>query len=198
VWAVPTLGPLAERRNLADTLGMLIHHDIRRLATNLALAVLALLALACTWTQVARADTAGALDASFSADGRVTTDLFGGGSDYAQAVAVQPDGKIVAVGRWRFGTTAANFALARYNPDGTLDDEFGSGGRVMTDFDAEGRRSRSKPTAGSSSPGRSGSAGAHPTSASPATTRTASSTGRSRVTASCGRTSAARNRRRRS
>jgi uncharacterized delta-60 repeat protein len=67
----------------------------------------------------------------------VTTDLFGGGSDHAQAVAVLPDGKIVAVGLWRFGTIGANFALARYNPDGGLDPEFGSAGRVMTDLDAE-------------------------------------------------------------
>lgn len=116
---------------------MRIRHPVRRLATNFALAVLALLGLACAWAQVARADRAGALDASFSADGRVVTDLFGGGSDFAQAVAVQPDGKIVAVGRWRFGTIAANFALARYNADGSLDPEFGSAGRVMTDFDAE-------------------------------------------------------------
>ena len=80
VWAVPALGPL-ERGNFADALAMLIHHPIRRLATSLALAVLALLGLACAWAQVAGADTGGALDASFSADGRVATDLFGGGSE---------------------------------------------------------------------------------------------------------------------
>ena len=136
VWAAPALGPL-ERGNFADALAMLIHHPIRRLATSLALAVLALLGLACAWAQVAGADTGGALDASFSADGRVATDLFGGGSDIALAVAVQPDGKIVAAGRWRFGTIGANFAVARYNPDGSLDPEFGSAGRVLTDFDAE-------------------------------------------------------------
>jgi uncharacterized delta-60 repeat protein len=136
MWAVPALGPL-ERGNFADALAMLIHHPIRRLATSLALAVLALLGLACAWAQVARADRAGALDASFSADGRVATDLFGGGRDVARAVAIQPDGKIVVAGDWRFGTIGANFALARYNPDGSLDPEFGSAGRVLTDFDAE-------------------------------------------------------------
>ena len=44
-------------------------------------------------------------------------------------VAVQPDGKIVGVGLWN-----GDLALARYNPDGSLDANFGSGGKVLTDF----------------------------------------------------------------
>jgi uncharacterized delta-60 repeat protein len=51
----------------------------------------------------------------------------------ASAVVLQPDGKIVAA-----GTTIANnsddFALARYNTDGSLDASFGNGGIVATDF----------------------------------------------------------------
>src|SRR5439155_102331 len=46
---------------------------------------------------LARYDSSGALDTSFDSDGKVTTD-FGGFDDYAQGVAVQADGKIVAAG----------------------------------------------------------------------------------------------------
>jgi uncharacterized delta-60 repeat protein len=72
---------------------------------------------------------AGDLDSSFSYDGRVTTDFIGG-NERAQAVAIQSDGKIVAAGY--YGT--AEFALARYNENGTPDSTFTSDGRVVTDF----------------------------------------------------------------
>jgi uncharacterized delta-60 repeat protein len=75
-------------------------------------------------------------DAAFDGDGIVTTD-FSGRGDIANAVAVQPDGKIVVAG---FATSASgigsDFALARYNPDGTLDTSFDGGGIVTTDFGA--------------------------------------------------------------
>src|SRR5919108_179289 len=58
----------------------------------------------------------------------------------ANAVAIQPDGKIIAGGR-REGTESTedpaerpDFALARYLQDGRLDRSFGTGGRVTTDF----------------------------------------------------------------
>src|SRR5881392_1181586 len=65
---------------------------------------------------------AGDLDTTFGAGGIVTTDFFGG-NDEANAVVAQPDGKIVAAG-YAFNTATHNndFALARYNPDGSLDD----------------------------------------------------------------------------
>jgi titin len=78
---------------------------------------------------LARYLPSGTLDTSFSSDGRVITDL-GGGVDRAFAVAVQADGKIVVA-----GDAAGDFGLARYQPDGSLDTSFGSGGRVVTDFD---------------------------------------------------------------
>src|SRR5262245_24776778 len=78
---------------------------------------------------LARYNTNGTLDASFGTGGRVITD-FGGGDDGAEAVALQPDGKIVAAGFAR----GVDFGLARYNDDGTLDAGFGTGGRVTTDF----------------------------------------------------------------
>jgi uncharacterized delta-60 repeat protein len=77
---------------------------------------------------------AGSLDASFGSGGKVTTD-FAGSFDQANALAVQGDGRLVAAGSARFGTSD-DFALARYNPDGSLDASFGSGGKVTTDFAA--------------------------------------------------------------
>ncbi len=81
---------------------------------------------------LARYNPDGSPDTTFGSGGVVTTDfsfsgVFGGG---ATAVALQPDGKIIAVGSSAF----QNFALARYNPDGSLDSTFGSGGKVTTDF----------------------------------------------------------------
>ena len=70
----------------------------------------------------------GMLDPTFDGDGKVTTD-FSNGTDLARGVALQPDGKIIAA-----GSTNSDFALARYNSDGSLDSNFGSGGRVTTDF----------------------------------------------------------------
>ena len=65
------------------------------------------------------------LDTSFGTNGTVTTDLGSGVPAYAFAVAIQSDGKIVAV-----GSTSTHFALARYNTDGSLDTGFGTGGIV--------------------------------------------------------------------
>ncbi|QEH39100.1 hypothetical protein OJF2_77120 [Aquisphaera giovannonii] len=74
----------------------------------------------------------GSVDASFGTRGVVTTDL--GGYDVTEAVAVQPDGKIVVAGESTntARTLADGFGLARYNADGTLDTSFGSGGKVVT------------------------------------------------------------------
>ena len=77
----------------------------------------------------------GDLDPTFGLGGRVTTD-FNLSTDIANAVALQADGKLVVV-----GTTYTNndysgedFAIARYNPDGSIDSSFGTNGRVTTDF----------------------------------------------------------------
>ncbi len=83
---------------------------------------------------VARYLPNGQLDASFGSQGKVTTD-FGGTCDVASALAVQPDGKIVVAGTHHLsGSTSSDFALARYNPDGSLDATFGDGGKVTTHF----------------------------------------------------------------
>jgi len=80
---------------------------------------------------LARYNPDGSLDATFGAGGTVTTSV-GGGAGIA-GVALQPDGRIVAAG-WSFppGSPYNRFALARYNPDGSLDATFGAGGTVTT------------------------------------------------------------------
>jgi len=80
---------------------------------------------------LARYDSDGALDPTFGSGGTVVTDF--GGNDEAFALVLQPDGALVAAGV----STAAgslDFALARYNTDGTLDGTFGAAGQVVTDF----------------------------------------------------------------
>ena len=77
---------------------------------------------------LARYESNGAVDITFGTAGLVTTD-FGGSVDRAFAMALQPDGKLVVV-----GDADASFALARYNPNGSLDESFGAGGKVITTF----------------------------------------------------------------
>jgi uncharacterized delta-60 repeat protein len=88
---------------------------------------------------LARYTPSGALDPTFGGDGRVTTGFatgFPGAS--ANGVAIQADGKIVAIGT-RFSTAVDDkFALARYNPSGALDPTFGGDGKVTTGFPGAG------------------------------------------------------------
>jgi uncharacterized delta-60 repeat protein len=89
----------------------------------------AIVVLAASSLAVAPAHaTPGDLDPTFSGDGKATTD-FGGGGDYGGDVAAQADGKIVVV-----GGTGSDFALARYNADGSLDSSFDGDGKVTTDL----------------------------------------------------------------
>ena len=50
-------------------------------------------------------------------------------------MALHPNGWIVAAGESIVGGTR-DFALARYNPNGSPDTSFGTGGKVTTDFGA--------------------------------------------------------------
>ncbi len=81
----------------------------------------------------------GDLDLTFSGDGKQTTDFpsFDGIGD-ATATVRQPDGKIVAVGGVPRSTSGDSsfydFALARYNPNGTLDTSFSGDGKQTTEF----------------------------------------------------------------
>jgi uncharacterized delta-60 repeat protein len=71
----------------------------------------------------------GSLDVCFGTSGKQTTD-FATSSNTFSGLAFQADGKIVAIGR----SPAAGLTLARYNPNGSLDTGFGSGGKVITTF----------------------------------------------------------------
>jgi uncharacterized delta-60 repeat protein len=81
---------------------------------------------------LARYNSNGSLDTSFSGDGKQTTDFLGG-SDAASGSALQGDGKIVAVGV-AGDFPARDFALARYNLNGSLDTTFSGDGKQTTDF----------------------------------------------------------------
>ena len=79
---------------------------------------------------VARYNTNGTLDTGFGTGGKITTAI-SLGNDVGKSVAIQTDGKILLGGYARIGSTD-DFALVRYNNDGSLDTGFGSGGKVTT------------------------------------------------------------------
>jgi uncharacterized delta-60 repeat protein len=94
---------------------------------------------------LARLNSDGTIDTSFGGSGKVLTDV--GDVAGARSLLVQPDGKIVAAGysralgptfETRFSAiTHSEFALARYNADGSLDASFGGDGLVETSFGSD-------------------------------------------------------------
>ncbi len=83
---------------------------------------------------VVRLKPDGTPEPAFDGDGKVTTPI--GTFALANSVVVQDDGKVVAAGHTNptAGSLDADFALARYNLDGSLDTTFGDGGIVTTSF----------------------------------------------------------------
>ncbi|MRR16466.1 MAG: hypothetical protein EG826_08435 [Deltaproteobacteria bacterium] len=79
---------------------------------------------------VVRYNTNGSLDSTFGAGGIVTTPI-GSNNDFAYAVAVQSDGKIVVAGSSNDGAKDL-FALVRYTAVGVLDTTFNTTGKVTT------------------------------------------------------------------
>lgn len=79
---------------------------------------------------LARYTSIGTLDTSFDGDGVLTTSI-GAGGDFALALTLQPDGKIIAAGEG-FTGTSVDWALTRYNADGTPDTSFDGDGVVTT------------------------------------------------------------------
>src|SRR5262249_22940477 len=75
----------------------------------------------------------GALDPTFGQGNPVLIDF--GGQDFGRRLALQPDGKIIALGLSTSADGATrSYALARQNPDGTPDATFGTNGQVVTPF----------------------------------------------------------------
>jgi uncharacterized delta-60 repeat protein len=82
----------------------------------------------------------GSLDASFGSGGNgiVITDI-GSGNNFANAIALQPDGKIVVAGHANvnFSLDTSDIALLRYDANGVLETTFGAPGQqglVVTDL----------------------------------------------------------------
>ncbi|MES2923616.1 MAG: hypothetical protein V4819_18820 [Verrucomicrobiota bacterium] len=82
---------------------------------------------------LARYTASGALDTTFDFDGKVVTDI-SSANDACLAIALQADGRIVAGGFGGGSGIAARFVLCRYNSDGSLDDTFGTLGKVVVNF----------------------------------------------------------------
>ena len=80
---------------------------------------------------VTRYTADGSLDTTFDGDGVALLSVQAGAND-PDALAIQPDGKIVVTGRSRTNATTNRFAVARFLPDGALDTAFGNGGVSLT------------------------------------------------------------------
>jgi uncharacterized delta-60 repeat protein len=109
--------------NIDEALGVAIQSDGKIVATGISTPVGGTSDFA-----IARYNLNGSLDTTFDTDGKVITD-FAGATDQANSVAIQPDGKIIAGGR-----AGADFGLARYNPNGSLDTGFNTDGKQTVDF----------------------------------------------------------------
>lgn len=81
---------------------------------------------------LARFNSNGILDSTFSADGKVQTQF--GTVSIGTSMALQDDGKILLGGECETSIGGRDFGLARYNSDGTLDRSFNSNGYVITSF----------------------------------------------------------------
>ncbi len=81
---------------------------------------------------VVRYESSGTVDSTFGELGKVLT-RFGNCYSTILALAIQPDGKIVAAGSSNCGSYSLRLALARYNPDGTLDSSFADDGLFLGD-----------------------------------------------------------------
>lgn len=86
-----------------------------------------------------RINSNGTVDTTFGVGGKVTTDL-NGYQDDVLAICIQTISdidKILMAGRATNGSGYTDFAMARYSANGVLDATFGTGGKVLTDFNAE-------------------------------------------------------------
>ncbi len=98
---------------------------------------------------IVRYTKSGMLDSTFGTGGKAITDFGTGSSDLVFGGVVLSNGKVVAVGGSNANGGSDDFAIARYNKDGTLDTTFGTGGKVLTDFGGHGDEAvAARPAAG--------------------------------------------------
>ncbi len=92
--------------------------------------------LALSRSQLARFNDDGTLDTTFGTGGVISTAFIGVLGEESRDVAVQSDGRIIVVGYTRASPTVLDydFAISRYNSDGTLDGTFGENGIVTIDL----------------------------------------------------------------
>jgi uncharacterized delta-60 repeat protein len=83
---------------------------------------------------VVRYGSNGSLDTSFDGDGIVTTDILTNREDRAASIALEAGGKIVVAGYTNDPSFKNNFAIVRYNTNGSLDSTFNGTGKVNTDL----------------------------------------------------------------
>ena len=83
--------------------------------------------------ELARFTSTGTLDGTFGSSGRVSTDV-DGRRDKINDLALQPDGRIIAVGYANIGAGNQDLAIVRYLPNGALDASFGASGEVIRNF----------------------------------------------------------------
>ena len=76
---------------------------------------------------------AGSLNNNFGDNGVVITPL-GESNDFINDIAILPDGKIIAAGYSFSDDTKMDFAMVKYNVDGSIDNSFGNQGKVTLDF----------------------------------------------------------------
>ncbi|RYD44229.1 MAG: hypothetical protein EOP83_31355, partial [Verrucomicrobiaceae bacterium] len=73
---------------------------------------------------IARYNTDGSLDTTFSGDGKANAAFIAsgaGGTEFANAMALQKDGRILVAGYTNYTEAANDFGIMRFNTDGTLD-----------------------------------------------------------------------------
>jgi uncharacterized delta-60 repeat protein len=92
---------------------------------------------------LARYKPDGSLDRSFGTDGAVTTDF--GGGEFARSVAIDSEGRIVALGQR--GSYRGWFVLSRYTPNGDIDPSFSGDGKAITGISDSARRARASSVA---------------------------------------------------
>lgn len=91
---------------------------------------------------LARFHADGTIDASFGTGGKVTVNMSTTASlNYETARAILLQGDKIVVGGDAMGGSGPDFALARFDANGTLDTSFGAGGKVLTNFDGSSNES---------------------------------------------------------